>query len=287
MAINFDVLTPTRDDGVVLNIQDKLALEVPKDLSDIADCYNEEWDEKDGQAHELKNFIELTENRKCLLDVGGNIGFMSLAFVINNNDDAQKVSYCIEPSKVGIATLGRILVHNDKDERLDNITTYEVFMGDQSGQCEFLVERGSMTLSVTYEKKDDPNFKIDTHDAPPSYSQMYTVDDFFRYLIEKKKEIPDTIKIDVEGYDYRVLLGASNYLMIARPLMFLEVHRDLLPLYNNVAQNVYDFLFEKSYDIYTIQKEKVEDLEQYFSLFKDVSELRLVCLPKEWEKSWK
>ena len=286
MTTNFDHLTPEKE-GVTLNIQDTLSLDVPKELADIADCYNEEWDEKDGQAHELKNFIQLTKDRKCLLDVGGNIGFMSLVFAINNNDDARKVSYCIEPSKVGIATLGKILVHNEKDERLDNITTYEVFMGDRSGQCEFLVERGSMTLSVTYEKQDDPNFQIDRQGAPPSYSQMYTIDDFFRYLIEKKREIPDTIKIDVEGYDYRVLLGASNYLMIARPLMFLEVHRDLLPLYNNVAQNVYDFLFDKSYDIYTIQKERVENLDQYFSLFDNTSELRLVCSPTESESLWK
>ncbi len=37
------------------------------------------WDDESGQAHELKNFIELTKDRECLLDVGGNIGFMSLS----------------------------------------------------------------------------------------------------------------------------------------------------------------------------------------------------------------
>lgn len=286
MTTNFDHLTPKKE-GVTLNIQDTLSLDVPSDLSDIADCYNEEWDSDSGQAHELKNFIELTKDRECLLDVGGNIGFMSLAFLVNNNDDARKYAYCIEPSKTGLQTLGRILVHNDKDDRLDNVHVYEIFMGDKQGRVEFLIERGSNTLAVTYEKKDDPNFKIETHGAPPSYSEMSTVDDFYRYIIDKRRPSPDTIKIDVEGYDYRVLLGAEKYLMIVRPLMFLEVHRDLLNMYNNVAQNIWDFLTEKKYDIYTLKEKRIDNIEEYFSLFDDTSELRLVCSPTESEFIWK
>jgi len=286
VTTNFDHLTPEKE-GVTLNIQDTLSLDVPKELADIADCYNEEWDDESGQAHELKNFIELTKDRECLLDVGGNIGFMSLTFLVNNNDDARKYAYCIEPSKTGLQTLGTILVHNDKDARLDNVFVYEIFMGDKQGQVEFLIERGSNTLAVTYEKKDDPNFKIETHGAPPSYSEMSTVDDFYRYIIQKGRKLPDTIKIDVEGYDYRVLLGADKYLMIARPLMFLEVHRDLLNMYNDVAQNIWDFLTERRYDMYTLQRKKIENIEEYFSLFDNTSELRLVCSPTESEFIWK
>tara|TARA_R100000234_G_C4978861_1_gene169764 strand:+ start:307 stop:1167 length:861 start_codon:yes stop_codon:yes gene_type:complete len=285
VTTNFDHLTPKKE-GATLNIQDTLTLDVPNDLSDIADCYNEEWDSDSGQAHEIKNFIELTKDRNCLLDIGGNIGFMSLTFLINNNDDAKKYSYCIEPSKVGVHTLGRILVHNDKDDRLDNVYVYEVFMGEKQKQCEFLIERGSNTLSVTYERKDDPRFKIETNGADPSYSEMSTVDDFYRYLINKQRPLPDTIKIDVEGYDYRVLLGGEKYLMIARPLMFLEVHRDLLNMYNDVAQNIWDFLIERNYNLYTLQKNKIENLDEYVSLFNNTSELRLVCSPTEGKSPW-
>ena len=285
MTTNFDHLTPEKE-GVTLNIQDTLSLDVPNDLSDIADCYNEEWDDDSGQAHEIKNFIELTRDKNCLLDIGGNIGFMSLAFLINNNDKAKKYSYCIEPSKIGVHTLGRILVHNDKDTRLDNLYVYEIFMGDQQGKVEFLIEKGSNTLAVTYEKTDDPRFQIQTHGAPPSYSEMSTVDDFYRYLIDKRRLLPDVIKIDVEGYDYRVLIGAQKYLMIARPLMFLEVHRDLLNMYNNVAQNIWDFLTERKYDLYTLQKNKIEKISDYISLFDNISELRLVCSPTEGKPPW-
>ena len=75
--------------------------------------------------------------------------------------------------------------------------------------------------------------------------------------------------------------------MIARPLMFLEVHRDLLNMYNNVAQNIWDFLTEREYDMYTLQKKKIDDIEEYFSLFDNTSELRLVCSPTESESLWK
>ena len=48
MTTNFDHLTPEKE-GVTLNIQDTLSLDVPKELADIADCYNEEWDDESGQ----------------------------------------------------------------------------------------------------------------------------------------------------------------------------------------------------------------------------------------------
>ena len=69
--------------------------------------------------------------------------------------------------------------------------------------------------------------------------------------------------------------------------MFLEVHRDLLNMYNNVAQNIWDFLTEREYDMYTLQKKKINDIEEYFSLFDNTSELRLVCSPTESESLWK
>jgi len=70
-------------------------------------------------------------------------------------------------------------------------------------------------------------------------------------------------------------------------LMFLEVHRDLLNMYNNVAQNIWDFLTEREYDMYTLQRKKINDIEEYFSLFDNTSELRLVCSPTESESLWK
>ena len=74
--------------------------------------------------------------------------------------------------------------------------------------------------------------------------------------------------------------------MIARPLMFLEVHRDLLNMYNDVAQNIWDFLIERNYNLYTLQKNKIENLDEYVSLFNNTSELRLVCSPTEGKSPW-
>ena len=39
--------------------------------------------------------------------------------------------------------------------------------------------------------------------------------------------------------------------------------------------------------MYTLQRKKINDIEEYFSLFDNTSELRLVCSPTESESLWK
>ena len=76
------------------NIQNELQIELPDSLSGSVDMFNTEWDEDTGQAWEMKNFIELTKDKKNLWDVGAHIGFFSFTFLVNNNDDATKNIRC-------------------------------------------------------------------------------------------------------------------------------------------------------------------------------------------------
>ena len=68
---------------MLYNIQDKLKIDLPIRHADKVDAYNEEWDKENGQGWEVKNFIELTKDRKSLYDVGGNVGFFSYVFCLN------------------------------------------------------------------------------------------------------------------------------------------------------------------------------------------------------------
>ena len=282
---------------MICNIQDTLQIDLPEKHKDVVTAYNTEWDKVNGQGWELKNFIELTKDRKTLYDVGGNVGFFSYVFCLNNNDDQMKRSYCFEPSPEGLKVAVDILNHNDW---FDRIELFPLFVGDKNGVVSVLTEE-SGTFVVRHEKKDPHHIiikkneisgRIATLDDFNWIAQMgneyeeYGLDIVFEdkreiknkdYMVFKKEFDLDTVKIDVEGYEYKVLSGAKDVLKKYRPLMFLEIHGHLLKLYNAAIMDIYTILKECEYDIFDIHMEKIENEKSYVSLFNDANEIRVIC----------
>ena len=282
---------------MLYSIQDKLKIDLPIRHADKVDAYNEEWDRENGQGWEVKNFIELTKDRKTLYDVGGNVGFFSYVFCLNNNDDKMKMSYCFEPSPEGLTNAVEIINHNDW---FDRIKLFPMFIGDKNGVVSILTEE-SGTFVVRFEK-EDPNFqivkkkeiggRIATLDDFTWIAEMgdedkeYGLDMVFEDKRERKnKDYPgfkrdfdlDTLKIDVEGYEQRVLKGAKETITKYRPLIFLEIHSHLLKLYNNNVLEIYETIEQYGYNMYDVHMEEIKNKQQYESLFGAKNEIRVVC----------
>jgi FkbM family methyltransferase len=283
---------------MICNIQDTLQIDLPDKHQDIVTAYNTEWDKANGQGWELKNFIELTKDRKSLFDIGGNIGFFSLVFCLNNNTDNKKRAYCFEPSPFGLSTAVEILDHNDW---FDRIKLFPLFVGDKEDNVEILME-DTKTFVVLFEKTDENHGIIDRGGRAAgtmvsldnftwlaemgSEEEKYGLDLIFEderkkvhhnYLGFKEEFDVDTIKIDVEGYEYKVLRGAKETLKKYKPLMFLEIHQHLLKLYDADIMDVYAILKDCKYKIYDIHNNQVKDEEQYNNLFQEAGEIRVVC----------
>jgi len=286
---------------VICNIQDTLQIDLPDKHQDIVTAYNTEWDTTNGQGWELKNFIELTRDRQSLFDIGGNIGFFSLVFCLNNNVDNKKRAYCFEPSPFGLSTAVEILDHNDW---FDRIKLFPLFVGDKEDNVEILIE-DTKTFVALFEKTDENHGIIDGGGRAAgtmvsldnftwlaemgSEEEKYGLDLVFEderkkvhhnYLGFKEEFDVDTIKIDVEGYEYKVLMGAKETLKKYKPLMFLEIHQHLLKLYNADIMDVYAILKDCKYKIYDIHNKEVIDEEQYINLFDQKGEIRIVCKGK-------
>jgi hypothetical protein len=85
------------------------------------------------------------------------------------------------------------------------------------------------------------------------------------------------LKIDVEGYEYKVLVGAEKTIDKYNPLLFLEIHGHLLKLYNSTTFDVYNILNDYKYKIFDIHMKEIKSKEQYAWLFTNKAEVRVIC----------
>jgi FkbM family methyltransferase len=59
---------------------------------------------------------------------------------------------------------------------------------------------------------------------------------------------PDIIKIDVEGYEGKVLQGATQTLRVVRPFILLELHKDERQRFGMRRRDIANLLFEHGYE---------------------------------------
>ena len=267
------------------NIQDELQIDLPESLSGSVDMFNTEWDADTGQAWELKNFIKLTKDKKSLWDVGGHIGFFSFTFLVNNNDDATKSFRCFEPSPWNNDVFKKIASHNKDDDRYKSFKLFNILVGEKEDEKNYIVEEQAETIAILYER-DDPFYRVQTNaDIPWEEKpkiQMQCLDRYWLHCQETNDDIADVVKIDVEGYEYRVIQGGINFFKEKRPLMFLEVHPHLLNMYNNTILNVYDIVTkEAKYNFFNNKMELIRSKDEYIKLFSNKKEVRLICSPQE------
>tara|TARA_R110000824_G_scaffold243187_2_gene431804 strand:+ start:291 stop:1124 length:834 start_codon:yes stop_codon:yes gene_type:complete len=269
---------------MLCNIQNKISINLPDEYSNWGESYNNDWNKDSGEAYEMSNFIKLTKNRNVLFDIGAHVGFYSYVFISNTSlknleNDNLKESYCFEPSADGMNHMVKILNHN---KWLERIKLFPFFVGDKCDSVECLLEAKGKTLLVKYEAAGYDH-QIQYDGRKPAIKDMITIDAFTNAYKEEKdsKSNVDTLKIDVEGYEVKVLLGAETMIWEFKPLIFLEIHNALLPSYNNDSMDIYNILKNKmNYKIFDIMMNEVSDIASYKKLFNITNEVRVICIHK-------
>lgn len=185
---------------------------------------------------------------KVIYDIGAHIGFHSLYFARIVGPKGKV--YAFEPNPTN---LERIKLIRDKNVDVkNNITVYDVAVSNVLGTEEFNMSRDieSGTSSGSF---------IDTADTMLErevYKQIGFIEtkvktvpiDLFKEELGIQEE-PDLIKIDVEGAESLVLLGAKNTLLTKKPVILMEVHS----IFNMFE--VMTFLYSLSYESKIIKEE--------------------------------
>ena len=175
-----------------------------EDQGDIRYYFVENGD----SVEEMASFIALAGAAETFFDVGAAKGLFSQVFCLLGAD---KRAIAFEPSATANADADVLANANGCRSR---IMMRPVAVGREAGARPARRSPGGF---VNVDAEESAGEAIDA-------VRLTSLDDEVRSL----GFTPDLIKIDVEGYEYEVLLGARRLLRERKPPICLELHLDLL-----------------------------------------------------------
>lgn len=141
-------------------------------------------------------------------DIGANIGMFS-AFVGKNRPDVQVYSF--EPEKKAFECLSETI----KASAFKNVIAYNVGIASNAAE--------NASLFVSSNNDGGHSLKIDsTNDAKPREVQKVKLVCLGEFQEKMNLNIPDVIKIDVEGFEADVLNGIYSLVEKYRPTLLVE-----------------------------------------------------------------
>jgi FkbM family methyltransferase len=160
-------------------------------------------------SDELDGFIEHAAEGMTLLDIGSHYGLFTLAALHYGGPDAQVVA--VDPSR-GVK---RIFEANLQLAGVKNRVCFiEAAMGAQEGFLNMLsTDAAGEEMFIPSQKRSD-SISI----------PMVTISK----VVEGMSRSPAHLKIDVEGYEEEVIKGGLPFIAEKRPIIFLELHGEMM-----------------------------------------------------------
>jgi FkbM family methyltransferase len=108
--------------------------------------------------------------------------------------------------------------------------------------------------------------------------QVTTVDS---YVQEHRLDHIDFIKVDVDGYEHRVMQGAGSTVRSMRPILMLELCKYSLPEVGDRLEDLVNFLFDLGYSV--LHERSLRSLDttaEVLSAVPDNDTINVICLPR-------
>ena len=174
---------------------------------------------------------ELKEDMVCI-DLGSNIGYYA---VIESNiiGESGKI-FAIEPSPINFP----ILKLNLENQKKNNFVAYNIGIGDKNEEMEFIISAKSNWSRIRMN-----NEKINSEDKVIKIP-VKTLNSFVNENDIKKIDI---LRMDVEGFEYNIIVGANNVLEKYKPKIFVEIHK--MYLGKEKTCKIFNDLKNKGYEI--------------------------------------
>ena len=189
-----------------------------------------------GELIAQRLFKILSMRSRVVIDIGAHYGFYTLIAA----KYCKGVVYAFEPSMDNF----KILKRNVEENSLNNVKLYRIALGDQCLEALLAIPKHGMSGENTL-----------TNPKKALKSEKVLVKRFDDIALSEGLKSVDLVKIDVEGFELRVLKGFGDYLSKANSII-CEIHpRMMLRIGDNVS-DIYKLLMNHGFRIYQLSYDK-------------------------------
>lgn len=208
------------------------------------------------QRAELESFIARCQPGMQLLDIGAHFGFFALAALRYGGPDARAL--CVEASPRATTILRANLRLEGAESRTQVLNCAA---GGQDGELPMLATGplGGDYFVVPTEAR------ADTTTIPQKRIDSILTETGFQ---------PTHVKIDIESFEYEVVEAAREVLARLRPVLFLELHGNLLAKRDKDPRQVLAFVREAGYTRLLLDDQEVSEE----ALARQDFNARLICI---------
>lgn len=199
------------------------------------------------------------EEGMTVLDIGANIGCHTLRFAKLVGESGRVIAF--EPTSWAFSRLRRNTELND----FSNITLEKLAVSDTSQKL--------LTCFPS-------SFTVETGGLPgPTYAEEVTFITLDEYISENNMNRVDLIKIDVDGYEYKVIHGGLRTIARFKPIMIVEFGKNTLKRYGDNLQDLIDLLSSLGYSFYSDKDlRKYKNKEELFNAVPEEGEIiNVIC----------
>lgn len=201
-------------------------------------AYVENWgayDNEYGKMHELfeiKFVIDILPNNGVLIDIGANYGVFSLNIAKARNDI---MIFAFEPVKNTFTFLNKNIKINNLEER---VISFQNAIGENEGLLK--IENNRHTNNqIIFDDREQLSTLIKHEEVKAT-----TIDNIVKLNNIKNVSF---IKIDVEGFEKSVLLGAMQTIKSFKPILLLELYDGHLNKFGSSKAEIINFLKDLGY----------------------------------------
>jgi FkbM family methyltransferase len=188
-----------------------------------------------------KLVVNLSKGARVCIDVGCHIGYISLAMLKGMGLDGKLV--CVDPIQEDIDMVNKTLRKN----KASNFIALAIGLGDENTK-----KTAGVYTDSGMARFSDNKF---TSEVPPHTQDTFEIKTMDTVCKELNITNVDFIKIDVEGYEYKVLKGGKDLLKTSRPKLLIELHG------KPTGEEVVKYLEDLNYSVTDLEGNKVKSGE--------------------------